>query len=287
MASFEYNPLCESVTVTYVCPQCGHTNKDTFSVPEPDLTAETHHDSINQDYLDAICEKCEQEYNVIMTNGYYGGYGEIEEVDSIIEVDENIPGEDDEYYDKLLFKETHSDTEKTIEAIEELPQEIKDNLYRLLYANIISRMEAYLCDTIVNYVLSCEAHKRQFVQNYEPLATQKFQMSAIYAKYESLDKIIKGALTSIVYHDIELVKKLYKKVAVVELPYTKAIEEAIQIRHDIVHRNGKDKEGKLHSVSRVDIEILSDRVKDFIYEVDRLVSLTEFSETIADGELPV
>ena len=81
-----------------------------------------------------------------MTNGYYGGYGEIEEVDSIIEVNENIPGEDDEYYDKLLFKETHSDTEKTIEAIEELPQEIKDNLYRLLYANIISKMEAFLAN---------------------------------------------------------------------------------------------------------------------------------------------
>lgn len=287
MATFEYNPLCESVTVTYVCPQCGHTNRETFSVPEPDLTAETHHDSINQDYSDAICEKCEQEYNVIMTNGYYGGYGEIEEVDSIIEVNENIPGEDDEYYDKLLFKETHSDTEKTIEAIEELPQEIKDNLYRLLYANIISKMEAFLCDTIVNYVLSCEAHKRRFVQNYEPLATQKFQMSAIYAKYESLDKTIKGALTSIVYHDIEIVKKLYKKVVEIELPYTKSIEEAIQVRHDIVHRNGKDKEGKLHSVSRVDVEILSDRVKDFIYEVDRLVSLTKLSETIADSEMPI
>ena len=287
MATFEYNPLCESVSVTYECPHCGHTNKDTFSVPEPDLTAETHHDSINQDYSDAICEKCEQEYNVIMTNGYYGGYGEIEEVDSIIEVDENIPGEDDEYFDKLLFKETHSDTEQTIEAIEELPQKIKDNLYRLLYANIISKMEAFLCDTIVNYVLSCEAHKRRFVQKYEPLATQKFQMSAIYAKYENLDKIIKGALTSIVYHDIELVKKLYKNVVDIELPYTKAIEDAIQIRHDIVHRNGKDKDGNIHTVTRVDVEILSDHVKDFIYEVDRLVSLTGFSDTIADGELPV
>lgn len=148
-------------------------------------------------------------------------------------------------------------------------------------------MEAFLCDTIVNYVLSCEAHKRRFVQKYEPLAKQQFQMSAIYAKYESLDKIIKGALTSIVYHDIDLVRKLYKKVVDIDLPYTKAIEEAIQIRHDIVHRNGKDKDGNLHSVTRIDVEILSDHVKDFIYEVDSLVSLTKFSETIADSETPI
>lgn len=287
MASFEYNPLCESVTVSYECPQCGHINKDIFSVPAPDLSAETHHDSINQDFSDTICEECEQEFNVILTNGFYGGYGEIEDVDSIIDVVENIPGEDDEYYDKLLFKETHSDTEKTIEAIEELPQEIKDNLYRLLYANIISKLEAFLCDTIVSYVLSCDAHKRWFVQKYEPLATQKFQMSAIYAKYDSLDKIIKGTLTSIVYHDIKLVRKLYKNVADIELPNSKAIEDAIQIRHDIVHRNGKDKEGNLHTVTRTDVEILSDHIMDFIYEIDSLVSIKEHSEALGDNVCPL
>lgn len=287
MASFEYNPLCESVTVTYECPQCGHINKNTFSIPAPDLSAETHHDSVNQDFDDAICEECDQEYNVILTNGFYGGYGEIEDVNTITDVEENLPGEDDEYYDKLLFKETHSDTEKTIDAIEELPQEIKDSLYRLLYANIISKLEAFLCDTIVNYVLSCEAHKRRFVQKYEPLATQKFQMSAIYAKYDSLDKIIKGALTNIVYHDIELVGKLYKNVADIDLPNTKAIEDAIQIRHDIVHRNGKDKEGNLHTVTRTDVEILSDHVMDFIYEVDSLVSIKEHSEALGGNASPL
>lgn len=287
MASFEYNPLCESVTVTYECPHCGHVNKDTFSVPAPDFMAETHHDSVNQDYSDAICEECEQEYNVILTNGFYGGYGEIENVDNVINIVENIPGEDDEYYDKLLFKETHSGTEKTIEAIEKLPQEIKDNLYRLLYANIISKLEAFLCDTIVNYVLSSEAHKRWFVQKYAPLADQKFQMSAIYAKYESLDKIIKGALISIVYHDIKLVRSLYKKVADIELPNTKAIEDAIAIRHDIVHRNGKDKEGNLHTVTRTDVEMLSDHVLGFIYEVDSLMSAKEHHERSLDGGAPI
>lgn len=112
-------------------------------------------------------------------------------------------------------------------------------------------------------------------------------MSAIYAKYDSLDMIIKGALTSIVYHDIELVRKLYKKVADIELPTTKSIEEAIQIRHDIVHRNGKDKDGNLHTVTRTDVEILSDHVMNFIYEVDSLVSIKEHSEALVDGGTPI
>ena len=109
-------------------------------------------------------------------------------------------------------------------------------------------------------------------------------MSSIYAKYENLDMIIKGALTSIVYHDIKLVRKLYKKVADIELPNTKSIEDAIQIRHDIVHRNGKDKEGNLHTVTRTDVRMLSDHVMDFIYEVDGLVPIKEHREALADSE---
>ena len=287
MASFEYNPLSESVTVTYVCPKCEHVNTETFVVPEPDMLAETHHDSINEDFADAQCEECDEAFNVILTNGYYGGYGEMEDVDEIERVEENIPGEDDDYYDKLLFKETHSDTEKAVEAIEQLPQEIKDNLYRLLYANIISKLEAFLCDTIVSYVLSSEAHKRKFVQRYKPLATQNFPMSAIYTKYEALDTIIKGALTSIVYHDIVLVRTLYKNIINIDLPNAKAIEEAIHIRHDIVHRNGKDKDGNLHTIQRADVEILLEHVKDFIYEIDGLVSLATLSEATPDAGLPL
>ncbi len=35
MASFEYNPLADSVTVKYECPKCHHVNVDTFGVPFP------------------------------------------------------------------------------------------------------------------------------------------------------------------------------------------------------------------------------------------------------------
>lgn len=282
MASFTYNPLSDSVTVKYECPNCGHINEDTFSVPQPDLMAETHHDSINQDFDDAICKNCDAEYNVILTNGFYGGEGEIEGVDNIIDVEELIPGEDDEYYDKQLFKDTHSDTEKALEAIDGMPQEIKDNLYRLLYANTISKLEVFLCDTIVSYVLSSDAHKQRFVQKYEPLAEQKFPMKSIYAKFNSLDKLIKGALTSIVYHDVDLVRKLYKNVIGIDLPHTKDIEDAIEIRHDIVHRNGKDKEGNMRNISKDDVEQISDHILDYIYEVDTMVQNKNMSEAIPD-----
>lgn len=284
LATFDFNPLAESVAVTYKCPHCGQENIETFLVPSPNYAAETHHDSENQEFFDTQCRNYESEFNVIITNGYYGGSGEVEDVDEIIDVEESILGEDDEYYDKLLFKETHSDTEKALEAIEGLPQDINDNLYRLLYANNVSKLEAFLCDTIVSYVLESNEHKKRFVQNYEPLATQKFQMSAIYAKYQGLDKIINGTLVSIVYHDIELVRKLYRKTADIDLPDTKEIEEAIQIRYHIIHRNGKVKEENIINIKQEDVESLSNLVSDFIYDVDSLIAGKKLSEALPDTD---
>ena len=57
MATFEYNPLADSVTVKYECPKCGHINEDTFGVPTPDMHAETHRDSVNTNFADAVCGK--------------------------------------------------------------------------------------------------------------------------------------------------------------------------------------------------------------------------------------
>ena len=116
-------------------------------------------------------------------------------------------------------------------------------------------MEVFLCDTIVKYVMSEEAHKQHFVQTYDPLATQNFPMKAIYAKYKTLDKIIKDSLSAIVYHDLELVSKLYKKNTGVDVNPNDIIREAIKIRHDIVHRNGKDKEGNPYSNYALSVKV--------------------------------
>lgn len=168
----------------------------------------------------------------------------------------------------MLYQETHTETEQTIDAIEGISEDVKSNLYRLLYANIISKMEVFLCDTIVQQVLSSDATKKKILQTYTPLAEQQFPMKAIYSKYDVLDTIIRNALTSIVYHDLKLVRKLYVNTLDVTIPENKDIDEAIQIRHDIVHRNGKDKEGNLREIKKEDVLKLAQTVADFISAIE-------------------
>ena len=268
MATFYYNPLADSVTVKYECPNCGHINEDTFCVPQPDLLAETHHDSINQDYDDAICENCDAKYNVILTNGFYGGEGEIEEVESILDVDENIPGEDEDFYDKQLYDATHTDIEKMLDSSFALPEDVKPMLYKLLYANAITMMETYLGDTLKREVLKDEAGIRCFVENYEDFQKRQFKLSDLYNERDALPKLIRETLANILYHNLPKIKPIYKAVLNIDLGDIRDLYQAVLVRHDIVHRNGFDKEGNEHVITKEDVQQLQDKVKNLIEQVD-------------------
>ena len=62
--------------------------------------------------------------------------------------------------------------------------------------------------------------------------------------------------------DIGVIKDLYK---------------AVLIRHDIVHRNGKDKDGKEHVITKEDVEKLCAQVNDFIYNIECKLPATAIS----------
>lgn len=283
MASFEYNPLAASVTVKYECPKCGHINEDTFGVPAPDMLAETHHDSINQDFSDAICENCDAEYNVILTKGYYGGYGEIEDVETILEVGENIPGEDEYFYDKQLYDVTHTDIEKMLDASSALPEDIKPMLYKLLYANAITMMETYLGDTLKREVLKDEASMRSFVENYKPFKEIEIRLSDLFFKRDALPQYIRETLSSILFHDLRKIKPIYKDVLNIDIGDVRDLYRAVLVRHDIVHRNGFDKEEKEHVITKEDVQQLQDKVQKLIEQVNYV--LVSRQDSISESAL--
>lgn len=265
MKQFEFNPFAEGIILRFICPNCGHENQTGMIVPpQPDWLADSHAQSERTDFDVCACGNCEKEYEVTIWNGIYGGYAEIEGV-------EDIEGEevftDETYFDAEDFNTTLKETKQTLAEISSLSAETKKQLLQLLYANLISKLEAFLCDTIISYVSNDEAAKQRFLCTYEPLAEQRFPMKSIIAKYKGLNSIIINALKAIVYHDLKLVAKIYKNTANVNLPTDKVIDDAIGKRHDIVHRNGKDKDGNHTEITEDDVKELAEHIGDFIMDI--------------------
>lgn len=280
MLTLEYNPTASIIEVVFRCPKCNKVCTAKLGVPAPDFTAETHHDSINIQYDECYCENCDSTYNVELSTGFYGGICEIFDIDSVLDYKE-IYDNEDYTYNRELFDECYGEIAKLLDTIEPLDNQSKEVLYRLLYANIITRMETFLADTLKSYVLSSEKNIRFFTENYKPFQKELVPLSDIHKRVDNQPSCVRQVLDSLMYHDLPKIKQIYK-VLNVDIGDIGDLAKAVIIRHDIVHRNGKDKDGNQRLITREMIEELSSKVAYLIYDISNQMA---FVDTL--GEMPV
>lgn len=284
MAYFYFNPFADAVKIQVKCPECGKINEIIVCPPQADLSADTHSDSMRNDSVESECSDCEFEFEIDLANGICGGDGNIINIP-----DENFLGSEDIFEDDgwddipddfyLTFLNPNvQELRKAIENIEPLDEQTRNLLYRNLYANVISCLEAYLSDTAIKRIQKNPEDKRRFVETSPRFKNEKFNMSQIYQKYEALDKIILIQLRAIIWHKLEVVGHLYKDTFNVGLGDIKPMLQAIAVRHDVVHRNGHDKEGNATVVDKQMVIDLIEDVSNFINNIEnqfRLIDLVD------------
>jgi hypothetical protein len=153
-----------------------------------------------------------------------------------------------------------------------IKSELEEPLNRMLYANIITAMESYLSDVFIKVVLSNEERLRKFVETTKEFQNQKISLSDIFIKMDGLKGEVTDYLAALSFHNLAKVEALYKATLNVEFSKdsTRRIHKAIAIRHDIVHRNGKNSnDGKYHKIGHDDIKSLAAEVNRFLREIDK------------------
>ncbi|ASF99681.1 MULTISPECIES: HEPN/Toprim-associated domain-containing protein [Vibrio] len=142
-------------------------------------------------------------------------------------------------------------------------------LQRMVFASVITTMEAYLSDTMKRHVLNRDAIKRRFVESHTSFS-KKMNKSEVFAFLDNLDRTLNEEIDRISFHNIDIVKELYKRVLLCEFPedLLSKLRPLIFIRHDIVHRNGKKTDGNIVSVSQQDVVELIELVTNVTKAID-------------------
>ncbi|HCD1361400.1 TPA: HEPN/Toprim-associated domain-containing protein [Enterobacter hormaechei] len=146
-------------------------------------------------------------------------------------------------------------------------------LVRMCYSGIITVMEAYLADIFIRAVKHPSV-KRRFVESYEKFrGSTKKPLSDIYNQLDSLDKVIEEELFGLSFHHIPTVIKLYQECLLVSFPpdILNNIARSVTIRHDIVHRNGRDKKGKHHLIECHHVNQLEELMHEFLEGIDKQI----------------
>jgi transcription elongation factor Elf1 len=275
----------DSIVVVLECPKCDYeVRSESINVPAPILEAEKIKNSYNDNDGYAICENCGEEFDIIISAGFINGNVEVVgcEVDFILEITESF-NELEEYYenqiDSILTVSNSYDLFSTeINNLSKLNQLFIENeellvtLQRQVFSGVITCMEDYLSTRLIKKILTNEENFKNFVKTNPKIIKRKFNLNEIYEELAKIRDTVKFELLNVIYHDLPKVRLMYQESLKIHFPPIDELIGLIQKRHDIVHRNGKNKEGVKIEMSREVVDSILDTIEDFIMLLETTIN---------------
>jgi hypothetical protein len=167
-----------------------------------------------------------------------------------------------------------------IEELTELEKFVKTNPlkdkpyigYRMAYAHAVALLEGFLGDTVKSLVNENNIYFTNSRKVAE-LKSAKYSLDDLVASESNPKNLAIKELSKILYHNIPKAKRIFEIVLDKKLNIKISdIVKITNIRHDIVHRNGKTKDGDPLYLDQSDVMSMLKDVKKFVDELQRAIS---------------
>lgn len=176
--------------------------------------------------------------------------------------------------DILSITEAHKNFNGAIQDIQkllesEIASEVECNFHRLLFVNVITALETFLSDAFILKVMGDREYFKAFVKSTPDFQKEKIPLSDVLEAAEAIESTVKTHLLEVVWHNLDRVSKMYQSTLGVKFPKDLGdVYRAILKRHDIVHRNGKNKDGEVIQIEKGDVSKLIKDVEKLSEEID-------------------
>ena len=148
-------------------------------------------------------------------------------------------------------------------------------LKRQIFIGAITCLETYLSDAFINTATATapqnEKYLKSFFSSFPRFKNEKIKKSEIFTYVDKAKKEAREAMMGVIYHKLDIVSNMFKSTFDIAFPDFSEIARArdIETRHDLVHRNGKTKEGDEISIDEVDVDKVISRIENFVNALDQ------------------
>jgi hypothetical protein len=144
---------------------------------------------------------------------------------------------------------------------------------RMIFTQGIAAMEAYLGDTLKNGVLGSSAATRAMLVGDKVLSKMAISLTDIAANPMIVRDTVAKYLSDLIYHKLSPIGELYKIAFGISIFPSKDTADklfaAVNLRHDCVHRNGKDKAGnELTGITREYVDGILDTALSMVIHIE-------------------
>jgi hypothetical protein len=145
----------------------------------------------------------------------------------------------------------------------------RKNLHRMLYVNVVTILECYLSDFFISRIEDDKELVRKMVETTPAFKERQVSVSDVFRTMDGIDKMVRAHLARLVWHRLKEVSALYERVLGVRFPSDlKALRSAIDIRHELVHRNGKKDDGTEHEIGEPEIRAVIKAAAELVAHIE-------------------
>ncbi|HGM7294053.1 hypothetical protein D7Y40_05410 [Stenotrophomonas maltophilia] len=141
----------------------------------------------------------------------------------------------------------------------------------LVYASIISAYESFLWETLLFWVNNDSRTVQRLLSrhpDFKSAAMPYYKLLDVSDPMEAGRLLIKSYLQRVIWHQRDKVAELYEKAFSFKMPDASILDDALKIRHDIIHRSGRIVGGGEHAVTQkaigklsIDVYVIANRIQ--------------------------
>ncbi len=247
--------VLEEFHVIMHCPTCGMP-ADAWpdQVPSADFTAETAHDAESEEEVHIDCERCGETFSATI-RAHLGGW------EVFLTQDPSEKGTFEHYdyrYDEEplpepgsygIFLDAIVEWRFNVSKLGESNGESSRN--RMLFTTLFSIVEAFLSDAITGAAIADPVVQRHLLK-LDGLKGKQVTLETVLENPDIVRDMVKTTLQSLSFHNLKQVNWICqaafgKPILPRERDDRALVISSVEKRHDCVHRNGLDIQGKKHT----------------------------------------
>lgn len=177
---------------------------------------------------------------------------------------------------KLDYEIFKNDIDKilALSTLQSNGEKYKEILNRQIFISLIGALEVYLSDNFLRLVFENHIFLVNFVENHPHFKSEKFELRQIFKKNNEINNIAKRIILDTIFHNLSTVKEMYESTFAIKFPQIKNLSLFVFIRHDLVHRNGKTKDGTRRKIDDELLQELYNELNMFVYDLsNELITL--------------
>ena len=141
-------------------------------------------------------------------------------------------------------------------------------IHQMAHSSLIAALEAYLGDMLTYWVCHDELALRRFVSRNKDFKARTLTLDQVFDRIDALKEEVRQYLQNLVWHRLDKIKPMVQGGLDIAVPDIGELMGEVVIRHDIVHRAGRKRDGTMVSVSVDDVRRVRDRVAVFAQAIE-------------------